>query len=141
MSIDGAKTWTKNPPWRRVVGRKISTVHQIDGVAAVVEPAATLASEGQSTDSKLIRCRNHFATAEFRTEATGIPNMAEFDTRQGKSVANAIRQLIRSEDNRRYLHDALDLAVDLRLPSPLASLVEALDQAGREPFPRSPNER
>ncbi|CAH2403609.1 hypothetical protein [Mesorhizobium ventifaucium] len=67
--------------------------------------------------------------------------MAEFDTGQGKAVANAIRQLIRSEDNRRYLHDALDLAVDLRLPSPLASLVEALDQAGREPFPRSPNER
>lgn len=76
--------------------------------------------------------------AEFRTKATGIPNMAEFDTERGKSVAEAVRQLIRSEDNRRYLHDALDLAVDLRLPSPLASLLEALDQAGRDPFP---NER
>lgn len=69
--------------------------------------------------------------------------MAEFDTGQGQSVANAVRQLIRSEDNRRYLHDVLDLGVDPRLPSPLASLLEALDHAGREPFPhsRSPNER
>jgi hypothetical protein len=70
--------------------------------------------------------------------------MAEFDTGRGKSVAKAVRQLIRSEDNRRHLHDVLNLPVDLRLPSALTSLLEALDhQAGREPFPqcRSPNER
>lgn len=68
--------------------------------------------------------------------------MAEFDTGQGKSVANAVRQLIRSEDYRRHLHGVLNLAVDPRLPSPLASLLEMLDQAG-EPFPhsRSPNEQ
>ncbi|CAH2403610.1 hypothetical protein MES4922_310014 [Mesorhizobium ventifaucium] len=38
-------------------GRRAQNRHsaQIDGVAAVVEPAATLASEGQSTDSNLIK--------------------------------------------------------------------------------------
>jgi hypothetical protein len=86
---------------------------------------------------------NHFVAAEFRTKVTGTPNMAEFDTGQGKSVAKAVRQLIRSEDNRRYLHDVLNLAVDMRLPGALAALLEALDQTGREPFAqcRSPNER
>jgi hypothetical protein len=86
--------------------------------------------------------RNHFATAEFRTEATGTPDMTEFDTGQGKSVANAVRQLLRSEDYRRHLHGVLNLAVDPRLPSTFVPLLEALDQAGREPFrhSRSPNE-
>ncbi|SJM34608.1 hypothetical protein BQ8482_480091 [Mesorhizobium delmotii] len=81
--------------------------------------------------------------AEFRTKATGTPNMAEFDTGRGKSVAKAVRQLIHSEDNRRHLHGVLNLAVDPRLPGALASLLEVLDQAGREPFPhsRSPNQR
>ncbi|MER8484620.1 hypothetical protein [Mesorhizobium sp. M1322] len=55
MSIDSAKRWTKNPPWRRVVRRKISTSGQINGMAAVIEPAATLASKGQSTDFNLIK--------------------------------------------------------------------------------------
>lgn len=86
---------------------------------------------------------NYFAAAEFRTKVTGTPSMAEFDTGRGKSVAKAVRQLIRSEDNRRHLHDVLNLAVDLRLPSTLAPLLEALDQTGRESFPqcRRPNER
>jgi hypothetical protein len=63
--------------------------------------------------------------------------MAELDTGRGKSVAKAVRQLIRSEDNRRHLHDVLDLAVDSRVPSALAALLEVLDRAGRETFPQS----
>lgn len=100
-----------------------------------------LASEGPITFKQ--DRRNHFATAEFRTEATGTPDMTEFDTGQGKSVANAVRQLLRSEDYRRHLHGVLNLAVDPRLPSTFVPLLEALDQAGREPFrhSRSPNER
>ncbi|TIL54513.1 hypothetical protein [Mesorhizobium sp.] len=69
--------------------------------------------------------------------------MATFDTGQGKSVANAVRQLLRSEDYRRHLHGVLNLAADPRLPSTFVPLLEALDQAGRELFShsRSPNER
>ena len=63
--------------------------------------------------------------------------MAELDTGRGKSVAKAVPQLIRSEDNRRHLHDVLDLAVDSRVPSALAALLEVLDRAGRETFPQS----
>jgi hypothetical protein len=46
-----------------------------------------------------------------------------------KTPADAVRELIGAEDNRRHVHTLLGLAVDPELPPTLASLLEAIGKA------------
>jgi len=52
-----------------------------------------------------------------------------------KSVAEAVRQLIGTEDNRRHIHKLLRLVVEPELTPTLASLLDAIDRARQEEIP------
>jgi hypothetical protein len=52
-----------------------------------------------------------------------------------KTPADAVRELIGTEDNRRHVHKLLGLAVDPELPPTLASLLEAIGKAKDDKTP------
>jgi hypothetical protein len=61
--------------------------------------------------------------------------MAKMDETGHKSAPKEVRELIRSEDNRRHIHKLLKLVVEPELPPALASLLAAIDRAKEETMP------
>ncbi|MCF6103099.1 hypothetical protein [Mesorhizobium muleiense] len=61
--------------------------------------------------------------------------MAKRDAAGRKTLADAVRELIGTEDNRRNVHKLLGLEVEPELPPTLASLLEAIGKAGRDETP------
>lgn len=61
--------------------------------------------------------------------------MAKRDRAGHKTLADAVRELIGTEDNRRPVHKLLGLAVDPELPPTLASLLEAIGEAKDDKTP------
>ncbi|RWO86799.1 hypothetical protein [Mesorhizobium sp.] len=61
--------------------------------------------------------------------------MAKRDTAAHKTLVDAVRELIGTEDNRHHVHKLLGLEVEPELPPTLASLLEAIGKAGRGETP------
>ncbi|RWM77184.1 MAG: hypothetical protein EOR81_19305 [Mesorhizobium sp.] len=61
--------------------------------------------------------------------------MAKRDKAGHKSVADAVRELIGTEDNRRHVNKLFGLTVEPELPPTLASLLEAIGKASRDETP------
>ncbi|TGQ29828.1 hypothetical protein [Mesorhizobium sp. M00.F.Ca.ET.216.01.1.1] len=61
--------------------------------------------------------------------------MAKRDRAGQKPVAEAVRELIGTEDNRLHLHKLLRLAVVSELTPTLESLLESIDRARQEESP------
>ncbi|MCF6114139.1 hypothetical protein [Mesorhizobium muleiense] len=57
--------------------------------------------------------------------------MAKRDKDGHKTLAEAVREFIKSEDNRPHVHKLLGLEVEPELPPTLASLLEAIDRSKR----------
>ncbi|TIP22567.1 MAG: hypothetical protein E5X67_36645 [Mesorhizobium sp.] len=58
--------------------------------------------------------------------------MAKRDRDGHKTLAEAVRELIGTEDNRRHVNNLLGLEVEPELPPTLASLLEAIGKASRD---------
>jgi hypothetical protein len=59
--------------------------------------------------------------------------MAKRDKDGHKTLAEAVRELIGTEDNRRHVHKLLGLEVEQELSPTLGSLLAAIDRAKRPP--------
>ncbi|TIL72293.1 MAG: hypothetical protein E5Y70_22540 [Mesorhizobium sp.] len=61
--------------------------------------------------------------------------MAKRDAVGHKTLVDAVRELIGTEDNRRHVHKLLGLEVEPELPPTLASLLEAIGKASGDETP------
>ncbi|MER8439686.1 hypothetical protein NKH36_12845 [Mesorhizobium sp. M1312] len=61
--------------------------------------------------------------------------MAKRDRAVHKSLAEAVRELIVTEDNRRHINKLFGLNVEAELPPTLVSLLEAIGKASRDETP------
>jgi hypothetical protein len=61
--------------------------------------------------------------------------MAKRDRAGHKTLAEAVRELIGTEDHRRHVQRMIGLKVEPELPPTLASLLEAIGKAGRDKPP------